>query len=217
MSSDGAVGFGATVALVVVAALVALRPPMPRHTSPFNLQFAAGWLINEQPFLGLYWLAAGTVSTLALGDVDQRAVVARGRHGGRTRHRPRRARRAHQHRPARADGGAPARARRRVRAPPFAPPVAARALGPVHLVPPGRTTVAQPLRRRRARQPARRVRRAAPAARCADAAVPAQRWVPYGQQDARRPAPAVPAREPRLGVHRARTTGCLAGPRTAIA
>ncbi|MGN6796055.1 MAG: alpha/beta hydrolase [Streptosporangiaceae bacterium] len=37
---------------------------MPRHSSPFNLQFALGWLINEQPFLGLWWLLSGTLTTV---------------------------------------------------------------------------------------------------------------------------------------------------------
>ncbi len=60
--------FITTVVLVSAFALVALRPPMPHHSSPWNVQFGVGYLINEQPFLGLYWLAAGTVSTLALGD-----------------------------------------------------------------------------------------------------------------------------------------------------
>jgi acetyl esterase/lipase len=50
--------------VVALFALVALRPPMPRHSSPFNLQFALGWLINEQPFLALWWLLAGTLGTL---------------------------------------------------------------------------------------------------------------------------------------------------------
>lgn len=45
--------------------LMALRPPMPRHSSPFNLQFALGWWINELPFLGLCWLFAATIGTLA--------------------------------------------------------------------------------------------------------------------------------------------------------
>ena len=53
-----------TPVFVLLFALAALRPPMPRHSSPFNLQFALGWLINEQPFMGLWWLLAGTVSTL---------------------------------------------------------------------------------------------------------------------------------------------------------
>jgi acetyl esterase/lipase len=53
-----------TALIVALFALMALRPPMPRHSSPFNLQFALGWLINEQPFLGLWWLLAGTIGTL---------------------------------------------------------------------------------------------------------------------------------------------------------
>jgi hypothetical protein len=61
-------GFVTTVALVSVLGLVALRPWMPRHSSPWNVQFALGYLTNEQPFLGLYLLAAGTVATLAAGD-----------------------------------------------------------------------------------------------------------------------------------------------------
>jgi acetyl esterase/lipase len=53
-----------TALIVALFAVMALRPPMPRHSSPFNLQFALGWLINEQPCLGLWWLLAGTLGTL---------------------------------------------------------------------------------------------------------------------------------------------------------
>jgi acetyl esterase/lipase len=53
-----------TALIVALFAVMALRPPMPRHSTPFNLQFALGWLINEQPFLGLWWLLAGTLPTL---------------------------------------------------------------------------------------------------------------------------------------------------------
>jgi acetyl esterase/lipase len=63
------VGFITTIALVSAFGLVALRPPMPRHSTPWNLQFGLGYLINEQPFLGSYWLAAGTVATLVGGGV----------------------------------------------------------------------------------------------------------------------------------------------------
>ena len=48
-----------TSLMVGLFALMALRPPMPRRSSPFNLQFALGYLINEQPFLGLWWLLPG--------------------------------------------------------------------------------------------------------------------------------------------------------------
>ncbi len=50
--------------IVALLAAVALRPPMPRHSSPFNLQFALGWWINEMPVLALAWLLAGTLGTL---------------------------------------------------------------------------------------------------------------------------------------------------------
>lgn len=54
-----------TTLILALFALAALRPPMPRHSSPFNLQFALGWWINEVPIVGLWWLAAATVGTLA--------------------------------------------------------------------------------------------------------------------------------------------------------
>ena len=53
-----------TTLILALFAVMALRPPMPRRSSPFNLQFALGWWINEQPFLGLWWLLAGTMGTL---------------------------------------------------------------------------------------------------------------------------------------------------------
>ncbi len=53
-----------TSLLVALFALLALRPRMPRRSTPFNLQFALGYLINEQPFLGLWWLLSGTMATL---------------------------------------------------------------------------------------------------------------------------------------------------------
>ncbi|MFB7450945.1 alpha/beta hydrolase [Streptomyces sp. NPDC056194] len=56
--------FVTTSALVTLFGLLALRPPRPRHSSPWNLSFALGHLINEQPFLAFYWLAAGTLPTL---------------------------------------------------------------------------------------------------------------------------------------------------------
>jgi len=53
-----------TPLIVGLFVLMALRPPIPRRSSPFNLQFALGYLINEQPFIGLWWLLAGTLATL---------------------------------------------------------------------------------------------------------------------------------------------------------
>lgn len=53
-----------TAVILAVFAVMALRPPVPRHSTAFNLQFALGWWINEAPFLGLWWLIAGTIDTL---------------------------------------------------------------------------------------------------------------------------------------------------------
>lgn len=46
-----------------VAAL-ALRPPRPRHSTRFNLQFALTWWINEIPIIGLWVVLSGTAGTL---------------------------------------------------------------------------------------------------------------------------------------------------------
>lgn len=59
------VGFLTTTLLAGACAVAALRPPRPREPHPFRLSFMLGYLINEQPFLGLVWLFAGTYSTLA--------------------------------------------------------------------------------------------------------------------------------------------------------
>ena len=57
------IAFNTTLILAVFAAM-ALRPPMPRHSSPFNLPFVLGWWINEVPLVGLWWILAGTIGTL---------------------------------------------------------------------------------------------------------------------------------------------------------
>ncbi|WP_377273092.1 alpha/beta hydrolase [Peterkaempfera sp. SMS 1(5)a] len=56
------IGALSTSLQVALCALVALRPPRPRHSEPWNLQFMLGFLINEQPFLGLWWLLSGTTA-----------------------------------------------------------------------------------------------------------------------------------------------------------
>lgn len=53
-----------TVLIVGLHAWLAVRPPRPRHSTPFNLQFAFGWWINELPVIGLYWLLSGTTAAL---------------------------------------------------------------------------------------------------------------------------------------------------------
>lgn len=65
------IGAVSTAVLVGVFALVALRPPMPRHSSPFNLRFAVAWIICELPLLGMLWLAVGTWSTLSRPQTDE--------------------------------------------------------------------------------------------------------------------------------------------------
>lgn len=59
----------ASSGMITLMTLLALRPPRPRHSSPFNLSFALTFLINEQPFLGLYVLGAGAVPSLVGGEV----------------------------------------------------------------------------------------------------------------------------------------------------
>lgn len=63
------IGYITTTLTVGFVALLALRPPLPKHPSPWNLRFGLTYLINEQPFLGLYWLAAGTVPPLLAAEV----------------------------------------------------------------------------------------------------------------------------------------------------
>src|SRR5690606_26290760 len=63
------IGYITTTLIVGFVALLALRPPLPKHSSPWNLRFGLTYLINEQPFLGLYWLAAGTVPPLLAAEV----------------------------------------------------------------------------------------------------------------------------------------------------
>ncbi|MDO8147632.1 alpha/beta hydrolase [Isoptericola sp. b515] len=54
-----------TAAIVALSALVAWRPLVPRRSAPFTLQHALGWWVNEVPFLGACWLAAGTLGALS--------------------------------------------------------------------------------------------------------------------------------------------------------
>lgn len=57
-----------TSGMVTLMTLLALRPPRPRRTTPFTLSFFLTFLINEQPFLALYVLAAGAVPPLSAGE-----------------------------------------------------------------------------------------------------------------------------------------------------
>jgi acetyl esterase/lipase len=53
-----------TTLTITLFTVIALRPLRPRHSTPFTLSFAVSWWINELPFIGLWWLVAGTVETL---------------------------------------------------------------------------------------------------------------------------------------------------------
>jgi acetyl esterase/lipase len=59
------------IGFVLIGAIVALAlwPPRPSRSSPWNLTFGLTWLIDEQPFLGLLWLAASAPDVL-----DRRAA-----------------------------------------------------------------------------------------------------------------------------------------------
>ncbi len=71
-------GFVTTVLVVSACTFVALRPPLPQHSRPFRLSFALGYLINEQPLLGLVLLAPGVAATLtsAVGEPTWWLAVA---------------------------------------------------------------------------------------------------------------------------------------------
>lgn len=58
---NGALTTAVTVAVLAAFAVIPLRP---RRTAPFTVPFAVGWWMNELPFIGLWWLVAGTSGTL---------------------------------------------------------------------------------------------------------------------------------------------------------
>lgn len=60
-------GFLTSIALLGLCTFAALRPPMPRQSSPSNLWFWLGWFLNKQPFLGLALLAVSVLPVLTTG------------------------------------------------------------------------------------------------------------------------------------------------------
>jgi hypothetical protein len=50
--------------------LFALAPRRPRRSSPWNVSFWFGFLVNELPFVAFYWLVASTVLAIGQTDVD---------------------------------------------------------------------------------------------------------------------------------------------------
>jgi len=62
------IGYLVTAALAGFCTVFALAPPRPRRSSPANRSYWFGFLLNELPFVGFYWLLASTL--LALGQRD---------------------------------------------------------------------------------------------------------------------------------------------------
>jgi hypothetical protein len=58
------------VALVAWCTLFAVAPPRPRQSSPSNLSFRFGYLLNELPFVAFYWLLASALLAFSQGDID---------------------------------------------------------------------------------------------------------------------------------------------------
>jgi acetyl esterase/lipase len=64
------VGYLLAVTLVAWCTLFAVAPPRPRQSSPSNLSFRFGYLLNELPFIAVYWLLASTLLAIGQGDID---------------------------------------------------------------------------------------------------------------------------------------------------
>ncbi len=64
------IGYLATVALLAWCTALAVAPRRPAHSSPSNMSFRFGFLINELPFVGFYWLVAATLLAAVQGDLD---------------------------------------------------------------------------------------------------------------------------------------------------
>jgi len=62
------IGYLVSTLLVAWCTAFALAPPRPRHSSPSNLSYSFGFLVNELPFVAFYWLLASTL--LAIGQRD---------------------------------------------------------------------------------------------------------------------------------------------------
>jgi len=64
------VGYLVTVAIVAWCTAFAVAPPRPRHSSPRNLSFLFGFLVNELPFLAGYWLVAASALAATQGTLE---------------------------------------------------------------------------------------------------------------------------------------------------
>jgi BD-FAE protein len=62
-------GYLASVLLLAACTWIALAPPRRRQSSPSNLSFWCGYLLNELPFVGIWWLIAATLLVFGEGDI----------------------------------------------------------------------------------------------------------------------------------------------------
>jgi hypothetical protein len=67
------IGYLVTVTILAWCTLFALAPPRPRKSSPSNISYWFGFLVNELPFVALYWLLGSTVLAAGQGDLDSPA------------------------------------------------------------------------------------------------------------------------------------------------
>jgi acetyl esterase/lipase len=64
------IGYLVTTALTALCTVFALSPPRPRQSRRSNRSYWLGFLVNELPFVVIYWLLASTLLAVAQGDLD---------------------------------------------------------------------------------------------------------------------------------------------------
>ena len=64
------IGYLTTVAFIAWCTLFAVAPRIPRQSSPSNVSYWFGFVLNELPFLAFYWLLAATLLAFAQHDLD---------------------------------------------------------------------------------------------------------------------------------------------------
>jgi hypothetical protein len=63
------IGYLVTVGLVAWCAFFALAPRRASHSSPSNVSYWFGFVLNELPFIAFYWLLASTTLAISQGDL----------------------------------------------------------------------------------------------------------------------------------------------------
>ena len=64
------IGYLTTVALIAVCTAFAVASPEPRRSSPSNISYWFGFVLNELPFLAIYLLTAATLLAFVQHDLD---------------------------------------------------------------------------------------------------------------------------------------------------